>query len=214
MQAQISNWPTAVTEILKALFSALTIIGPVLITAIVSWKISRQQLTRRTAELNAESTFKAREHLFQLRREYLDRHYSEMSEAYKALGGFVQVSQNIKNDEQYRILANGLKTMRDAFVLGINLAGTVRSLQAFNMYDESVKEDLEFIREALKLNLDELTPDSIYPAVMLYLTAYNTWQGIRTVLLDKLCRSVFEDYLPKSEDTEIKQEVAIGKEKG
>jgi hypothetical protein len=61
MQAPINNWPTALTEIFKALFYVLTIIVPILITGIVSWKISRQQLTLKSAELDAQATLKTRE---------------------------------------------------------------------------------------------------------------------------------------------------------
>src|SRR5688500_4590265 len=97
MQTQITNWPAAATEILKALFYALTIIIPVLITAIVSLKVSRQQLTMKTGELRAQAELRARELLFNAYQEKIKQigdNADKVGEAFGSIAGYVQGSKD------------------------------------------------------------------------------------------------------------------------
>ena len=196
MQNQIINWPSAVTEIFKSLFYGLTIIVPVLITAIVSWKISRQQLTLKSAELNTQATFKAREYLFELARQRLDKHREDVASTGKALAGLLPLAVNIKNEEQLQVLIKALQSIRDSFLLFTD-AGTMASLlKSQGLYGESMRQEVKRMGEILALDLKEVTPNNAYEACLLYMQVFDTWQGMRSLLLESVCRNVFSEYLP------------------
>jgi hypothetical protein len=196
MQNQIIDWPSAVTEIFKSLFYALTIIVPVLITAVVSWKISRQQLTLKSVELNAQTTFKAREYVFELARRRLDKHREDVAAATKALGELLPIAANVKNEEQLQALVKGLQGIRDCFLLFTDVGNIASLLESQGLYSESIRQEVKRVGEILALDLKEITPNNAYEACLLYVQMFDTWQGMRSLVLESVCRNVFSDYLP------------------
>jgi hypothetical protein len=196
MQGQVIDWPAAVTEIFKSLFYALTIIVPVLITAVVSWKISRQQLTLKSVELNAQATFKAREYVFELARRRLDKHREDVAGAIKALSDLLPVAVGIKNEEQLQALVKGLQGIRDAFLLFTDVGNTASLLESQGLYNESMRQEVKRVGEILALDLKEVTPNNAYEICLLYIQIFDTWQGMRSLVLESVCRDVFSDYLP------------------
>jgi hypothetical protein len=86
MQVQAYDWPTAWVEITKQVVDLGKIIVPVIVTAIVSWKIARHQITIKTAEMDAQSKLRARELIFDVHRRQLEKHRDQADQTMGSFG--------------------------------------------------------------------------------------------------------------------------------
>jgi hypothetical protein len=200
IQAPISNWPTATTEILKSLFYALTIIVPVLITAVVSWKISRQQLTMKTEELKAQGDLRARELLFNAYQKKIERIGNNASEVGEAFGQMIGQMEGKRDEEIAPALILTLKVTTDGFKSSIE---ELEHELSWSGLPASRQQDLVAIKQIFATDFDNLSVKEIGPIYVRLMAALGIIYSLQTELTNKKAEDLFKDQLPRPQRNRV-----------
>lgn len=86
------------------------------------------------------------------------------------------------------------------FIRILNVEAIERDLPTIGYLTDGHKRDIELIREAQSMSLNNLSPEQIYPTFLKLSEGIAILQELRAEILEGLCYGIFKDYLPSIEE--------------
>ena len=175
---------------------AVRLLTPALIALAGTWIALRYQRLLKKAEIDAQAKLRARELLFDLKKQHLNRFIESNAPLLGTLGEQVGLMLGRGNIEESKVL---LQFALD-YVRTLNINAIENDLKTIGYYTSGHQEDMKIIREVLSINLAETPPERIYATFLRIAECISIIQELRTEILESLCYGIFKDYLPSKEE--------------
>jgi len=179
-------------------FQAVTILGSGLLALLGSWVAFRSQRKLKEKELDSQTSFKARELIFDIRRKKYELSNEQAGATMKSLGDLLVKTSLLPDDKKREVILPPLQIIKRALLEIAISSAPVYAEGLQYMYQLCTEERANYVRETMDINLDELLPQDYVGVLLRFAEVFNELEGIRVGLLESVCHETFDEFLPES----------------
>ncbi len=184
------DWTPIISDFIK-------IVLPATITAIVSYKMAKNQLAIQEAKIKGESEYKARENLFNVYREKIRVSRESSEEILNTFGEKLCYAMAIEDNQEKIIHLKGL--MKALKIFKFHLADSTNELEEElkenKLLTQKDKEDILFIKKIRSIDLGKISDEEIEKVCLNYSKVLMLFCSFKNRLLKKKSNELFSKYL-------------------
>jgi len=179
----------------ELILDVVKILGPAIVTAIVSYKVAKIQIDIKKIEVTKNNQYKAREKIFDYEKEKIEKietSTNELRNMLYSMAGYI--SEGIsKNDTNWLFFSSTVKNKITVLASEFKSLSFKLSEQRINYEDEY--EELEGFVKEIDCNPLSLEPDSLQETIMRLIDMYTFIGSCLQSIAESEAKKIFQEYL-------------------